>query len=203
MIPALQLTNILSSQTGDIILQVLMAITLAAATGLRAFLPLFIVSIAAHFFGLPLSDSFKFLGDSRAVFVFGLATLIEILGDKIPAVDNFLDSVQTFLKPILALLASVAVLSKLDPLLALVIAIAISGTVTLPTQLTKGGVRLVSSGTTGGIANPFISIIEDITSLILSLLAILFPLIAIALLSLLLILIFKVKGRKITSEEAK
>ena len=185
----------------DILLQVAMAITLAAATGLRAFLPIFLLSLAAHFFHLPLIPQLQFLADERAVVVFGLATLIEILGDKIPAVDHFLDTVQSFIKPFLGVLASAAVLSKVDPLLALVIAIALTGTFTVPTHVIKGGSRLISSTTTGGIANPLLSLGEDLLTIALVIMGIFLPLLAIGLIGVLAIITFrKLRGKHQSSQ---
>ncbi len=139
-----------------------LGVVLSASAGLRAFLPLFIVSCLAHFGGLPLTKGFAFLATDKAVIVFGVATLLEILADKFPAIDHALDTIHTFIKPVLSFLTTAAVMSKLDPLVTCVLAIAMAGGLTLPTHVVKASVRGLSSTTTGALLNPIISLIEDV-----------------------------------------
>src|SRR5687768_11924127 len=69
-------------------------VVLAATAGLRAFLPVFSASLMAWMTDLPLPDNLTWLERPQTVLIFGAATLLEILGDKIPLVDHALDSVQ-------------------------------------------------------------------------------------------------------------
>lgn len=62
------------------------ALGLAACAGLRAFMPLFGAGVAARWTDLPLSDSVAWLGSDTALVPFGVATVIEVLADKIPVV---------------------------------------------------------------------------------------------------------------------
>lgn len=154
------------------------AIVLASATGLRAFLPLTIVSIMAklNLVTIPASSHFiTFITDDRVLIFLICATVIEILSDKIPVVDNFLDGVYSFVKPILSLISSFGIVfSKLEFWQAAIIAITLSFVSTSTAMVTKGVVRLTSSATTGGTANPFVSLIEDILVTIKMVLSIIF-----------------------------
>jgi hypothetical protein len=81
-------------------------VVLAATAGLRAFLPVFSASLMAWMTDLPLPDNLAWLERPQTVVIFGMATLLEIPGDKIPVVDHALDSIQVLTKPVLAVLAA-------------------------------------------------------------------------------------------------
>src|SRR5260370_1645180 len=76
-----------------------LGVALAACAGLRAFLPLLLAGILARMGWLDLGPSFQFLASNPALVVFGVAGLVEILGDKIPAVDPAPDALRTPLPP--------------------------------------------------------------------------------------------------------
>ncbi len=152
------------------------AIVLAASTGLRAWLPLLITSALARFELVEVGESFAFLATTPALVLFSIATVVEIAGDKIPAVDHALDVVSTFIRPATASLLAAAVMWKAeDPLLAAVLGIAIGAPVALVPHAAKAAVRTVSSTTTGGFGNPLISAIEDFLSFAMAIFAVLLP----------------------------
>ena len=64
-----------------------MGLALAATCGLRAFLPLFVVSLLSHLGHIELSDGFEWMSSTSAVAGLGAAVLLELLADKIPVVD--------------------------------------------------------------------------------------------------------------------
>ena len=158
---------------------VALAIALAACAGLRAWLPLFLVGILARFDFLTLGTSWRFLASNQALLLFGIATVIEILGDKIAAVDHALDAVSTFLRPAAGSLLAASVLSFIhDPHLALVAGIVVGAPTAFLPHAAKSSLRVSSTGLTAGLANPVLSVIEDGISLFLFALAILVPLLA-------------------------
>ena len=83
----------------DVVTSISLAIGLAACAGLRAWLPLLLVGGLARAGVLSLGTSFGFLASNRALILFGVATAIEIVGDKVPAVDHALDMLSTVLRP--------------------------------------------------------------------------------------------------------
>ena len=83
----------------DILAAVLMAIGLAACAGLRAFLPIFGVGLAARLLGWPLPSGLDTLASDTALLIFGIATLVELAADKIAVVDNILDAIHTVIGP--------------------------------------------------------------------------------------------------------
>lgn len=153
------------SQWGTILVHVTMGIGLAACAGLRAFLPLFVVGLAGRLDLVPLSESFDWLRSWPAIVVFGAAVLAEVLGDKFPVVDHFLDSAQTFVKPIAGALVMATVVEDWTPLYATVFWIVMGGSVAGLVHVTKAKLRLLSTATTAGLGNPVLSTSEDVGAL--------------------------------------
>lgn len=156
--------------------QIAMGVGLAACAGLRAFLPLLVVGVAGRIDWLPLTSSFDWLASTPALIVFGVAVLVELAADKFPVVDNFLDAMQTFVKPVAGAIVAAGVLTELTPLQASVLGIVSGGAVAATVHLAKAKLRLASTLTTIGSANPVLSLVEDITSFFGALLSLLAPL---------------------------
>src|SRR5512132_1634983 len=137
-----------------------LAIALAASAGLRAWLPLLLAGGLARLGVLDLGPSFQFLSSNKALVIFGVATLVEILGDKIPAVDHVLDIIGTPLRPAAgALLASSVLGTVSDPLTAIVLGTAVGAPSALVPHAAKSALRAASTVTTGGLANPILSFV--------------------------------------------
>jgi uncharacterized membrane protein len=171
-------------QVGTLAFQVAMGIGLAACAGLRAFLPLLVVSIAGKLGWVPLSDRFEWLGTWPAVVVFGVAVVTELLSDKIPLIDNLLDTLQVWVKPIAGALLAVAVLTELEPLPATALGIMAGASSAGIVHVVKAKVRLLSSALTTGLGNPVLSLIEDIVALVGSILSMVVPFLLVAVLAL-------------------
>ena len=159
------MTDSVWGQGGIVLIHVSMGIGLAACAGLRAFLPLFVVSLAGKLEFVTLSDSFSWLASWPALIVFGVAVVAEILSDKIPIVDNFLDSVQIFVKPIAGAFVAATVVADWSPLYVTVVAIIGGGSAAGLVHVAKAKVRLASSVTTAGFGNPVLSVTEDVGAL--------------------------------------
>lgn len=153
-----------------------LAIALAACAGLRAWLPLFLAGLLARWGWLNLGSAFGFLKSDKALILFGVATILELLGDKIPAVDHALDVIGTPLRPAVGALLAASVLGvTTDPLTALALGTAVGAPTALVPHAVKSTLRAASSVFTGGLANPLISILEDVITIVLFALAILVP----------------------------
>lgn len=162
-----------------------MAIALAASAGLRAWLPVFLAGVLARLGVLDLGKSFQFLASNQALLVFGIATVVEIAGDKIPAIDHALDALGTPLRPAAgALLASSVLGTVSDPLTAIVLGTAVGAPSALVPHAAKSALRAVSSVTTGGVANPLLSLLEDLISVLTFIAAVLLPLLVVCMLGL-------------------
>jgi uncharacterized membrane protein len=159
-----------------------LAIALAASAGLRAWLPLLLAGGLARAGLLDLGDSFSFLASNKALVLFGIATVIELVGDKVPAVDHALDVIGTPLRPAAGALLAASVLGTVsDPLTALVLGTAVGAPSALVPHAAKTALRTVSTTLTGGLANPVLSLLEDAISFVIFVLAILVPVLVVAL----------------------
>jgi hypothetical protein len=158
-----------------------LAIALAASAGLRAWLPLLLAGGLARLGVLDLGPSFQFVSSTKALVLFGVATAIELVGDKIPAVDHALDVIGTPLRPAAGALLAASVLGTVtDPLTSLVLGTAVGAPSALVPHAAKAAVRAASTGLTGGVANPVLSVLEDAISIVTFVLAVLVPVLVVA-----------------------
>lgn len=148
-------------QWAHLIIQVCLGISLSACAGLRAFLPLLVLGILARAGYVQVGPGFAWIGSDPSLVIFGAATVVEILADKIPAVDHFLDSGGLFIKPVAGTILFSTVIIRMDPLLAVVLGLIVGGSLSELIHIKKAGLRVASSGMTGGAGNPFLSIAED------------------------------------------
>jgi multisubunit Na+/H+ antiporter MnhG subunit len=163
---------------------------IAVACGLRAFLPLLVYGLGARFLGLPLAPKVGWLASDPALIALGVATVLEILADKVPAVDHAMDVAATFVRPAAAVVASLGLMSHWPAPWGQLAAIAFGGAA-LMVHAAKAKTRLGSSLLTLGVANPFISFAEDLVTTGLIVLAFLAPIIAGVLVVLLVIAIVR------------
>jgi len=160
-----------------------LAIALAASAGLRAWLPLLLAGGLARAGVLDLGDSFSFLASNKALVLFGVATVIELVGDKVPTIDHALDAIGTPVRPAAGALLAASVLGTVsDPLTAVVLGTAVGAPSALVPHAAKTALRTASTTLTGGLANPILSFLEDAISLITFVLAVLVPVLVVALL---------------------
>jgi hypothetical protein len=143
------------------------AIALAAACGLRAFLPLLALSVASHAGAVQLGPQAAWFGSDAALWIFGIATVLEVLGDKVPLLDHVLDLAATFVRPAAGAVVAWAAYGHWAPQLAYPAAI-IVGAGALGVHLIKAKTRLGSTALTLGHGNPVLSLGEDVLSLALS-----------------------------------
>jgi len=162
-------------ETAQFLVMILMAVSLSAAAGLRAFLPLFAISILSLSGHITLASGFDWLSSPESAIVFGLAVLLEILSDKVPGLDNALDAVGLVVKPLAAALLSSALIVGMDPLLSVVLGLIIGGSVASVIHIGKAKLRLGSTMFTGGAGNPALSLAEDGMSVIGTGISILLP----------------------------
>jgi hypothetical protein len=144
----------------------LSGVAVAAACGLRAFLPLLALGLAARVGIIELRGGAQWLAGDLALAALGAATVIEIAGDKIPVVDHALDAVATVLRPAAAWLASFALLSGWPTPWAQIAALVL-GTAALTLHGLKASLRLGSTATTLGAGNLLLSLLDDALAVLL------------------------------------
>ncbi len=149
----------------EIVMALFLGVVLAATCGLRAFLPLAMLSGLAFFDLIDMGRGFHWMGNPIAMVCFSSAVLVEIVGDKIPLIDHMLDTVGAAVRPAAGALAASSVIAGVDPIAACVIGLATGGVVAGGVHLGKASLRVGSTATTAGVANPVLSLIEDVVVL--------------------------------------
>jgi hypothetical protein len=158
---------------------------LATAAGLNAYIPMLLMGLLARFTSLvSLPHGWTWLENSWVMGIVAVLLAVEIVADKIPALDSINDTVQTFVRPTAGGIvfgsgtaAQTAAVS--DPAefarTGQWVPVAIGVVTALVVHLTKTAVRPAANAATAGIAAPVLSTIEDFTSVGLSFIAILIP----------------------------
>lgn len=162
----------------DVVRSVALGFALAAAVGLRIFVPLLVVSAAAYTGHLELSGGLAWLGSPAALIVLAVATLLEIVAYKVPWLDNLLDAAGAPVAVLAGTLMMASALEGADPLLRWTMAAVAGGGTAGAVHGSLAVLRKLSSLTTGGLANPLISTAEGVGSLALSVVALLVPIAA-------------------------
>jgi len=176
----------------ETIFSILIGIGLAASVGFRIFVPLFALSIATHFNVIPLNESWEWIGSSTAIIALGIATVVEIAAYLIPWLDNLLDSIAIPLAAIAGTAVMVSTVTDLDPVITWALAIIAGGGTATAIKTSTSTTRLASTASTAGIANPVISTVETGTSIIMSILSFVFPILAVILVLVIFWVIFMV-----------
>lgn len=151
------------------------AFGLAAAAGLNTTLPLLIVGLLARFGLLSLAGPYDALASDVALGGLAILALLEILGDKVPGLDSFVQAIQL---PLAATAGAIlfasqnSVVTSVSPGLAILVGVLTAGSV----HAARASIRPAVTALTFGLGNTAVSFVEDAFAVLLSLLAILAPL---------------------------
>jgi hypothetical protein len=165
----------------DIVVSVALGVGLAAAVGFRVFLPLLVMGGAAYTGHLTLSDGLEWLATPTALAMLSIAAIAEILAYYVPGVDNLLDAIATPTALVAGTIAAAAVMTDLPPIVKWTTAVIAGGGAAGVTQSVTSLLRAKSTVFTGGLGNAAVSTSEAGGALLVSLLALLAPLAALAL----------------------
>lgn len=153
---------------------ILTGLGLAAAAGLNAYIPLLVVGLLGATGWITLPEPYSALTNPWVLGVVAALLAVEVLADKVPAVDSVNDVIGTVVRPAAGAVlfaASTGVTGTLSPELSLVLGLVTAGAV----HGTKAAARPVLNAGTAGAAAPVVSTIEDTVSLGLALVAIFVP----------------------------
>ena len=171
----------------DALFSVFTAFGLSSSAGLNAYIPLLVVALLARFTGLiTLEPPWDVMTSWWVIGVLTVLLAIEILVDKVPAVDTINDVIQTFVRPVAGAIlfaGGSGVIGDTHPVLALVCGLLIAGGV----HAAKATARPVVTATTGGVLNPVVSTLEDVLALVTAILSIIAPLLGMLILVLIVV----------------
>ncbi|HAE41652.1 MAG TPA: DUF4126 domain-containing protein [Clostridiales bacterium] len=175
----------------ELVFNIFIGIGLAATCGFRVFVPLLVMGIANMIGYLELSPGFAWIGSYPTLVIFGIATAVEIAAYFIPYVDNLLKTISIPISAIAGIVVTAAVVTDISPVLKWPLAIIAGGGAASVTSLISNGAHGTSTVFSGGTVNPIVSAGETLVSVIMSILAILFPLVAVSLLVIMIMVIVR------------
>ena len=179
----------------ETLLGIAVGIGLSAACGFRVFVPLLVMNIASLSGQIHLSSGFAWIGSYYATVAFATATIVEVFGYFIPWLDHALDIAATPAAVIAGTLATASLVTDMSPFLKWTLAIIAGGGIAGLVQGTTVTLRTTSLASTAGLGNPLVSTLELVGSIVFSLLAILVPILCIALIGFLCVLVIRKAGR--------
>lgn len=159
-------------------MEIFTAFGLSAGSGLNAYIPLLVVALLARFTDtITLNPPWDALTNWVVIALLILLTAIEFFADKIPGINHANDLIQTFIRPTagaIAFAASSSKIAQIHPVLALCAGLIIAGGVhAVKTAVVRPAVTVA----TAGAGHPAASFLEDVVATVVSVLAILVPVI--------------------------
>ena len=154
---------------------------LAAAVGFRVFVPFLLVSIAARSGQVHLAGGFEWLGTDAALVMFGIAAVLEIAAYFIPFFDHLLDTAAGPAAVAAGTVLMASTLIDMEPWIRWTVAIVAGGGTAGLLHGATSALRLGSTATTGGAGNPVFAMFETGAATAMTVLALLLPMIAFAL----------------------
>ena len=158
---------------------------LASAAGLNAYIPLLSMGLLDRYTNLVnLPTGWSWLSNGWVIGIVAVLLIVEIVADKIPALDSVNDTIQTFVRPtsggiVFGSGTAAQTAAVADPgefaRSGQWVPVAIGVVTALVVHLTKTTVRPAANVATAGVAAPVLSTIEDFTSVGLTFVAILIP----------------------------
>jgi Domain of unknown function (DUF4126) len=170
-------------------LELLTGTGLAVAAGLNAYIPMLIVGLGARFLDfITLPAGWSWLENEWVLGILGVLLVIEVIADKIPVVDTINDWIQTIVRPaaggiVFGAGSSSATAVVQDPGQFFTsgswVPVAVGIVLALVVHAGKAFARPAVNAMTLGVGAPVVSTIEDASSVVMSILAILAPVLVI------------------------
>jgi len=165
----------------SLITQFLSSLGLSGAAGLNAYVPLLALGLLDRAGYVQLQTSYEWLASPWALGIIALIGLVDFVGDKVPGVDHALHTLGGLVPPVAGAVVFASqhnLLGNVSPVLSLVAGFVVAGGF----HATRSAVRPMATATTAGVGNPVVSFMEDVTSVVLSVVAVFAPLVGVVLL---------------------
>lgn len=170
-------------------LELLTGTGLAVAAGLNAYIPLLVLGLAGRFLDfIELPAAWRWLENEWVLVIIGVLLVIELVADKIPAVDSINDWLQSIVRPasggiVFGTGAATQTAAVTDPAAFFEsnawVPVVTGIIIALVVHAGKMLVRPAANALSAGAAAPALSTGEDIGAVLLSLFAILIPILVV------------------------
>lgn len=159
-------------------MDILTALGLSIPAGLNAYIPLLAIALAERFHWLELREPFQIMGSWWMITIIAVFLVVEIVADKIPAVDSVNDAVQSVIRlgagGIVAV-AGAGSASNVSPWLLVLMGVVFAGSV----HAAKATARPVINAASVGVGAPVASTVEDTGAVAMSAVAIAVPILVV------------------------
>lgn len=194
-------------------IEVITGLTLAAAAGLNAYIPLLGLGLLSRFTDIvDLPQNWLWLENDWSLGIIGVLLLIEIIVDKVPALDSINDVLQTVVRPasggmVFAAGSASNTLAVEDPselfTSAQVWPFLLGVGIALIPHILKAVARPILNVLTAGAGAAVTSFFEDIGAAVLTILAVIVPIIALVLLVVVVVLLVRRLRRALAERRAQ
>lgn len=172
-------------------LSIIAVVCMCAASGFRLFIPFLILCIFGKF-GIKFNgDHVVWLYSNFAFYVFAILSFAEIIGYFTPWIDNMLDLISTPVSIFSGIVLAFSLLPEIDVILRWILIILLGAGTALNIQLLTVKSRALSFIFPKGNGNKIVSTIELISSVLISFLVFINPLISLIFLIAVIIFLFK------------
>ena len=149
---------------------------LGIGAGINAYATMLVFGLLARWQpGVFHDELARFFASTPVLIVVGVLYAIEFVADKVPAVDHVWDVIHTFIRPAAGAVVAWAAVSDRIPHGAVIITSVLAGGIALGAHATKATIRGASTVSTAGLANPILSLVEDVVAFATAIIAILLP----------------------------
>ncbi|HKY59876.1 MAG TPA: DUF4126 domain-containing protein [Gemmatimonadota bacterium] len=170
------------------------ALGFSFTSGVNLYATVAILGLAVRYDWVDLPSQYQVFDNDLVIYGAIAMYLVEFLADKIPWFDSLWDAVHTVIRPLGGALVAVAAVGEASPAVEGLVAV-VGASVAATSHFAKAGSRAVVNTSPEPVSNSIASLLEDLLVFALGLLALLFPIVALILVSVLLalILFFSVK----------
>lgn len=194
-------------------LELITGISLAAAAGLNAYIPLLGLGLLSRFTDIvELPAGWVWLENDWSLWIIGALLALEMLVDKVPALDSVNDVVQTVVRPasggmVFAAGSASSTVAVEDPAALLTSAqfwpFVLGLLIALVPHILKAVARPILNVVTAGAGAAVASVFEDIGAVLLTILAVIVPVVALLLLVFVVVLLVRRLRRALAERRAK
>jgi hypothetical protein len=158
------------------------------SAGINLYATVAILGLASRYGWVDLPPQFKVFDHDIVIWTAVVMYAIEFVADKVPWVDSAWDALHTAIRPIGGAFIAVSTFGETSPATTGLIAL-LGGTVAASTHATKAGTRAVANTSPEPVSNWILSFAEDLFVVGLGFVALQYPLIALGVTVVLLVLI--------------
>lgn len=170
------------------LIEIARALGFSFTSGVNLYATVAILGLATRYGWVDLPAQFEVFDSDLVIYGAIGMYVVEFVADKIPWVDSLWDAVHTIIRPLGGALIALAAVGEASPAVEGLVAL-LGGSVAATSHFAKAGSRAVVNTSPEPASNTIASLVEDLLVFGLGLLALLFPVVAMILVTALLIII--------------